>query len=134
VSLGDVGRHRGGCLSLPARFTDETLVKAGTEKDVDSRGGRRRPYSAWYELVPLPLDRLCPIGSHPGKRITVSISQTLPEVALGHSPFKNTRQSELSTTTPYPSTMGSAEWVAETQLAVGNGRHRASPAMPNRAR
>ncbi len=107
----------GGCLESSCAATDETLVQAGTEQDVDASG--KASYSAWYELVPVPSTAVSlPVA--PGNKITVAISQTLP--GLWAISIKNlTTGKSWSTTTPYPSTMGSAEWIEETPLALGTG-------------
>jgi hypothetical protein len=116
----------GGCLESSCAVTDETLVQAGTEQDVDASG--KASYSAWYELVPVPSTSVSlPVA--PGNKITVSISQTLPEVWAISIKNLTTGQS-WSTTTPYPSTMGSAEWVEETPLAIGTAGVGIT-AMPN---
>ncbi len=107
----------GGCLESSCAVTDETLIQAGTEQDVDANG--KASYSAWYELVPVPSTAVS-LPVSPGDKITVTINQTLPE--LWAVSIKNlTTGKSWSTTTPYPSTMGSAEWVEETPLAIGAG-------------
>ena len=116
----------GGCLESSCAVTDETLIQAGTEQDVDASG--KASYSAWYELIPVPSTAVSlPVA--PGNKITVTISQTLP--GLWAISIKNlTTGQSWSTTTPYPSTMGSAEWIEETPLAIGTGGVGIS-AMPN---
>ena len=105
----------GGCLQSSCAVTDETLIQAGTEQDVDASG--KASYSAWYELIPVPSTAVSlPVA--PGNKITVSISQTLPAVWAVSIKNLSTGQS-WSTTTPYPSTMGSAEWIEETPLELG---------------
>ena len=105
----------GGCLESSCAVTDETLIQAGTEQDVDASG--KATYSAWYELIPVPSTQVSlPVA--PGNTISVSISQTVPEVWAVSIKNLSTGQS-WSTTTPYPSTMGSAEWVEETPLEIG---------------
>jgi hypothetical protein len=105
----------GGCLETSCTVTDETLIQAGTEQDVDTSG--KASYYAWYELIPVPSTQVSlPVA--PGNKITVSISQSLPEIWAISIKNDSTGQS-WSTTTPYPSTMGSAEWVEETPLEIG---------------
>ena len=105
----------GGCLETSCAVTDETLIQAGTEQDVDASG--KASYSAWYELIPVPSTPVSlPVA--PGNTISVSISQTLPAVWAISIKNLSTGQS-WSTTTPYPSTMGSAEWINETPLQIG---------------
>src|SRR4051794_9516757 len=86
----------GGFLETSCAVTDETLVQAGTEQDVDARG--KASYSAWYELVPVPSTAVSlPVA--PGNKITVAISQTLP--GLWAISIKNlTTGKSWSTTTP----------------------------------
>ncbi|HEX4427874.1 MAG TPA: G1 family glutamic endopeptidase, partial [Frankiaceae bacterium] len=105
----------GGCLETSCAVTDETLIQAGTEQDVDASG--KASYYAWYELIPVPSTQVS-LPVSPGNEITVSISQTLPAVWAVSIKNVSTGQS-WSTTTPYPSTMGSAEWVEETPLEIG---------------
>ena len=93
----------GGCLGSPrARSTDETLVQAGTEQDVDCERGKPR-YSARYELVPVPSTSVSLAGSHP---VTRSPCVDQPERCRkfwGHPPSRNlTTGQSWSTTTPYP--------------------------------
>jgi Peptidase A4 family len=115
----------GGCLQSSCSLTDETLIQAGTEQDVDASG--KASYSAWYELIPVPSTQVSlPVA--PGNKISVSISQSLPAVWAVSIKNLSTGQS-WSTTTPYPSTMGSAEWVEETPLEIGTNLGLSS--MPN---
>jgi hypothetical protein len=116
----------GGCLESSCAVTDETLIQAGTEQDVDASG--KASYSAWYELVPVPSTPVS-LPVSPGDTVTVTISQSLPEVWAVTIKNDTTGQN-WSTTTPYPSTMGSAEWIEETPLAIGTGGVGIT-AMPN---
>ncbi len=107
----------GGCLESSCAITDETLIQAGTEQDVDASG--KASYYAWYELIPVPSTQVTlPVA--PGNKVSVSISQSLPAVWAISIKNLSTGQS-WSTTTPYPSTMGSAEWINETPLEIGTG-------------
>jgi hypothetical protein len=115
----------GGCLESSCAVTDETLIQAGTEQDVDASG--KASYSAWYELIPVPSTPVSlPVA--PGNTVTVTINQALPEVWDVTIRNDTTGQS-FSTTTPYPSTMGSAEWIEETPLELGTNLGLSS--MPN---
>jgi hypothetical protein len=116
----------GGCLETSCAVTDETLIQAGTEQDVDASG--KASYSAWYELVPVPSTAVS-LPVSPGDTVTVTINQTLPEV-WDVTIRNDTTGQNWSTTTPYPSTMGSAEWIEETPLAIGTGGVGIT-AMPN---
>lgn len=116
----------GGCLETSCAITDETLIQAGTEQDVDASG--KASYSAWYELVPVPSTPVS-LPVSPGDTVTVTINQTLPEI-WDVTIRNDTTGQQWSTTTPYPSTMGSAEWIEETPLAIGTSGVGIT-AMPN---
>ena len=105
----------GGCLESTCTATDSTLIQAGTGQDVDASG--KTSYYAWYELVPVPSTTVS-LPVSPGDKITVAINQTLP--GLWAISIRNVSTGKSwSTTTPYPSTLGSAEWIEETPLAIG---------------
>lgn len=115
----------GGCLDTSCTATDATLIQAGTEQDVAANG--RRSYSAWYELIPAPSTRVSlPVA--PGNRITVSIRQTIPGVWSIVMRNLTTGRS-WSKTTPYPSSLGTAEWVEETPLLISGANSQIS-ALP----
>jgi hypothetical protein len=116
----------GGCLETSCAITDETLIQAGTEQDVDASG--KASYSAWYELVPVPSTPVS-LPVSPGDTVTVTINQTQPEI-WDVTIRNDTTGQQWSTTTPYPSTMGSAEWIEETPLAIGTSGVGIT-AMPN---
>src|SRR5439155_23721914 len=42
----------GGCVNANCLVTDNTLIQAGTEQDVNNPLGP--PYSAWWEIIPGP--------------------------------------------------------------------------------
>lgn len=104
----------GGCLETSCTVTDNTLIQAGTGQDIDASG--KATYYAWYELIPVPSTTVSlPVA--PGNKITVAISQTVP--GLWSISIKNVSTGKSwSTTTPYPSTLGSAEWIEETPLEI----------------
>ncbi len=107
----------GGCLDASCTATDQTLIQAGTGQDVDASG--KRSYYAWYELIPAPSTTVAlPVA--PGNTITVTIKQTTPGVWTIAIRNVTTGRS-YSTTVPYASTMGSAEWIEETPLLLGTG-------------
>jgi Peptidase A4 family len=106
----------GGCVDSGCLVTDPTLIQTGTEQDVDSSG--HPSYSAWYELIPLPSINIS-MTVQPGDRMHASIA----ELATGSNLWKITlsdltRHETYSTTVPYTSTRGSAEWIDETPLIL----------------
>jgi hypothetical protein len=107
----------GGCLETSCLLTDSTLIQAGTEQDVAANG--KASYYAWYELIPAP-SLQTPLAVAPGNTVSVTIAQTLPEVWKITINNVSTGKS-WSTTVPYPSTYGSAEWIEETPVTVGGG-------------
>jgi Peptidase A4 family len=105
----------GGCMETSCTATDQTLIQTGTEQDVSSNG--TASYSAWYELIPAPSISIS-MTVQPGDHMHASLSQTLPEV-WQITLQDVTRNESFSTTLPYPSTEGSAEWIEETPLVLG---------------
>jgi hypothetical protein len=105
----------GGCLENSCTLTDQTLIQAGTEQDVAANG--TASYGTWYELIPAP-SISTPLVAHPGDTMTAAIKQTVPGV--WSISLKNvTTGKSWSTTVPYTSTGGSAEWIEETPLLIG---------------
>jgi len=105
----------GGCMETSCTLTDPTLIQAGTEQDVDESG--HATYSTWWEIIPLPsLQTSLPVS--PGDVVSVTISQTLPE--LWQISIRNrTSGRSFTTTVPYPSVFGSVEWIVETPIVIG---------------
>jgi hypothetical protein len=115
----------GGCMDTSCTTTDSTLIQTGTEQDVASNGAAS--YSAWYELIPAP-SMTVNMAVKPGDHMHAAIAQTLPGL------WKITLQDvttgkTFSTTTPYSSSEGSAEWIEETLLVIGTNAGFA--ALPN---
>lgn len=105
----------GGCLENSCTATDNTLIQAGTEQDVSAGGGAS--YGTWYELIPAP-SISTPLVAHPGDTMSAAIKQIVP--GLWSISLKNvTTGQNWSTTVPYTSTGGSAEWIEETPLLIG---------------
>lgn len=116
----------GGCLESSCTLTDQTLIQAGTEQDVAANGSAT--YGTWYELIPAP-SISTPLAAHPGDTISATIKRTLP--GLWSIALKNvTTGQNWSTTVPYLSTGGSAEWIEETPLLIGTSGTGIS-ALPN---
>ncbi len=117
----------GGCVTDDCSATDNTLIQAGTEQDVSATG--QASYDAWWEIIPEPETEIS-LPVHPGDKIYVSIDQadtpgiwsiTIENLSTGRS---------FSTTTPYSSSMDTAEWIEETPLEIGTGGTGLA-AMPN---
>ena len=118
----------GGCVDSGCTVTDSTLIQTGTEQDVSSTGAPS--YSAWYELVPAPSLTISSITVHPGDQMHASVSQVASDVNVWDITISDlTTGQSYSTTVPYSSTMGSAEWIEETPLEIGTNAGFA--ALPN---
>jgi len=107
----------GGCVDSGCTTTDQTLIQAGTEQDVNSRGVAS--YSAWWEIIPQPSTRVS-LSVSAGQRVRVDVAETTPQVwAIS---IKNlTTGRSFSTTTPYSSSYATAEWIEETPLIISGG-------------
>jgi hypothetical protein len=117
----------GGCMDTSCATFDPTLIQTGTEQDVSSNG--TASYSAWYELIPLPsipINMIVQPGDH--MHASVVFGQNVP--GLWTITLQDvTRGENFSTTVPYTSTEGSAEWIEETPLVIGTNAGFAP--MPN---
>jgi hypothetical protein len=119
----------GGCATDDCLATDQTLIQAGTESNVDTQG--RATYGAWYEIIPAPSLGIS-MEVQPGDHMHVDLSQIVPDVWV--VTIKDvTTNSTFAKTIPYPSTMGSAEWILETPVQVSASNPGFS-AMPNLTR
>lgn len=119
----------GGCENSNCSVQDETLIQAGTEQDV-SRSGKPS-YSAWWEVIPSPSVRIS-MKVRPGDHMHAQIRQVTPmvwKIAIADL----TSHKSFSTTVPYSSTEGSAEWIEETPLVIGGGSGGFAP-LPNLSR
>ena len=108
----------GGCVTDNCDVTDSTLIQAGTEQDVSSTG--QASYDAWWEIIPEPETEVSlPVSA--GNKIYVSIDEaTTPGIWSITIDNLSTGES-FSTTTPYSSSMDTAEWIEETPLEIGAG-------------
>lgn len=107
----------GGCLNVTCLASDNTLVQAGTEQDVDSSG--HASYSTWYEIIPAP-SISAPVAIAPGQRVYVNVWQVVP--GLWNIVIKNlTTGQSYSRNLPYTSSYASAEFIVETPLLIGAG-------------
>jgi Peptidase A4 family len=116
----------GGCLESSCTATDSTLIQTGTEQDVAANGAAS--YGTWYELIPAP-SISTPLVAHAGDSMSAAIKQVVPGLWT-ISLRNNTTKQSWSTTVPYTSTEGSAEWIEETPLLIGTSGTGIS-AMPN---
>jgi hypothetical protein len=118
----------GGCMDTSCTATDSTLIQTGTEQDVSSTGAAS--YSAWYELVPAPSITITNMTVSPGDTMSASIKEVVNDSNAWTITLTDvTRNESFSTTVPYSSTHGSAEWIEETPLVVGTNAGFA--ALPN---
>jgi hypothetical protein len=117
----------GGCVTDTCTITDNTLIQAGTEQDVTSSG--TASYDAWWEIVPDPETQIS-LPVSPGNQIEVTITQTAIPGDWSIVISNLTTGQQFSTTTPYPSTMDTAEWIEETPLEIGTSGTGLA-AMPN---
>jgi hypothetical protein len=118
----------GGCVNTDCTVTDPTLIQAGVGHDIDATGNA--DYYAWWEAIPAPLVRTS-LPVHPGDRVGVAIFEhRVPElwtIAI----VNITTRSLFTTTLPYPSTHGSAEWVIETPVVISEKGAVSVGPMPN---
>jgi peptidase A4-like protein len=119
----------GGCLNSSCLLTDSTLIQTGTEQDVAANGAAS--YSAWWEIIPAPSITISNFPVRPGDRMTANIASTVPGVWT-ITLANNTTGRTFNQTVPYPSTMGSAEWIVETPLIIGTNAGFSS--LPNLSR
>ena len=109
----------GGCIDAGCATTDSTLIQAGTEQDVDATG--HATYSAWYELIPAP-SLTVSMAVRPGDLIHADIHEVVTGSHVWSITMNNrTNGQSFSTTVPYSSTRGSAEWILETPLGISTG-------------
>jgi hypothetical protein len=117
----------GGCLEPSCLLVDPTLIQAGTNQDVDAEG--KASYSTWWEIIPLP-QILTPLAVGPGNHVRVTISQMLPEIWQIRIDNLSSGQS-FTTTVPYASSYGTAEWILETPTVISTDSGVGLAAMPN---
>ena len=107
----------GGCVDATCIVGDNTLIQTGTEQDVDAHG--KASYSAWWEIIPAPgLDISMTVA--PGDQMQATIAEVVTNSEVWKITLKNlTRNQTFTTTVPYSSTYGTAEWIDETPIVVG---------------
>jgi len=108
----------GGCITSDCLVGDSTLVQAGTEQDVTAQG--TPSYYAWWEIVPVPSIQFSTVKVNPGDQISVSLTQTTPEVwNIAFNDLTDGQSGTATQTIPYPSDYSTAEFIEETPLSVG---------------
>lgn len=122
----------GGCVDAGCTQTDNTLIQAGTESDVNAKG--RGIYSAWLELIPAPSIVIHKRVS-PGDLMSVDIRQMTPSPnEVWTIKVRNiTRGWKFVQTVPYSSTLMTAEWITETPIVI-NGTGTGFAALPTLSR
>jgi Peptidase A4 family len=108
----------GGCVTDNCQVTDNTLIQAGTEQDVAKAG--KASYGAWWEIIPEPQTKVS-LPVRPGNKIKVSIAQASTPGDWSIVIDNLTTGRRFATTTPYASSMDTAEWIEETPLVIGTG-------------
>src|SRR4051794_34015063 len=122
----------GGCVDAGCTVPDNTLIQTGTESDVSAGGAAS--YSAWWELIPGPsIDISMPVAA--GDHTHSSIAELVTGSNVWTITLQNvTRGQTFTTTVPYSSTHGTAEWIEETPLLLGtNAGFAALPNLSNPA-
>jgi peptidase A4-like protein len=117
----------GGCVDAGCTVTDNTLIQTGTEQDVAADG--TKSYSAWWEVIPAPsIGITMTVG--PGDHMHASIAEAVAGSNVWNITLTDvTRNETFTTTVPYASTHGTAEWIEETPLIIGTNAGLAS--LPN---
>jgi hypothetical protein len=118
----------GGCLDAGCTVGDNTLIQTGTEQDVDASGSPS--YSAWYELVPAPSLTITGMTIKPGDRMSASIAETTTPETWSIKIKDVTRGESYSTTVPYTSDYGTAEWIEEVPTVISGLNSGIAP-LPN---
>ena len=109
--------------------TDNTLIQAGTEQDVDAGG--TASYSAWWELIPAPGVTIDTLPVKAGDHVHVDIREVLQNSEIWQFTFQNvTTGTSWTQTVPYSSTYGTAEWIEETPLVIDTSGNALNP-LPN---
>jgi hypothetical protein len=118
----------GGCVNDNCSVTDNTLIQAGTEQNVSKSGAAS--YGTWWEIIPQPQTSTS-LAVEPGQTVKVTITESTSTPGDWSIVIKNlTTGKSFSTTTPYSSSMDTAEWIEETPLEIGTTGSGLA-AMPN---
>ena len=106
----------GGCLDTSCTSSDDTLIQAGIEQDVDASGNAQ--YYAWWETIPAPLVSV-DLAVRPGDLVHVDITESTVTPEVWTITIANrTTGGTFSITLPYTSSYATAEWVIETPVAI----------------
>ncbi len=107
----------GGCVDKDCQITDGTLIQAGTEQDVGTDGSAA--YSAWWEIIPEPATTITSLTIHAGDTMFVSITENPAGSEMWDIVVKDvTTGKQFTTSTPYPSSYATVEWIEETPVVV----------------
>jgi hypothetical protein len=122
----------GGCVDAKCHVTDNTLIQAGTEQDVNAKG--IASYSAWWELIPAPSMTISKFKVGPGDAMFVDIKEMTADANVWMITVKDvTRGGTFTQTVPYSSSHLTAEWIEETPVAV-NGSNVSVGPLPSLSR
>ena len=106
----------GGCLDTSCTTSDDTLIQAGIEQDIDASGNAR--YYAWWEAIPAPLVAT-DLVVRAGDLVHVDISESAVTPELWTIVIANrTTGGSFSITLPYTSSYATVEWVIETPVVI----------------
>ena len=106
----------GGCLDTSCTTSDDTLIQAGIEQDVDAAG--QAQYYAWWEAIPAPLVAV-DLVIRPGDLVHVDIAESAVTPGIWTITIADrTTGGAFSITLPYTSTYATVEWVIETPVVI----------------
>jgi hypothetical protein len=106
----------GGCVDVDCTIGDTTLIQAGTEMDVNANG--TASYGAWWEIIPEPATPI-DMTIHLGDAMYVSINEDPAGSETWTILVKDlTSGKKFTTSTPYPSSYATVEWIVETPVVV----------------
>jgi hypothetical protein len=119
----------GGCVDVDCNVTDTTLIQAGTEMDVDTSGNAT--YGAWWEIIPEPSTPI-DMTIHAGDAMYVSINEDSSGSEMWTIVVKDvTTGQKFTTSTPYPSSYATAEWIVETPVVIDDQGNVTVGPLPN---
>jgi Peptidase A4 family len=117
----------GGCVNDDCDVSDDTLIQAGTEQDVNKKG--KASYGAWWEIIP-ETETAVTLAVSAGNKIAVSINETSTPGDWSIVIKNLTTHKQFSTTQEYSSSEDTVEWIEETPLEIGT-TGTGIAAMPN---
>jgi Peptidase A4 family len=120
----------GGCLDTSCTASDDTLIQAGIEHDVDASGNAH--YYAWWEAIPAPLVSV-DLAVRAGDLVHVDISESVGTPGVWTITIADrTTGGSFAIQLPYASSYGTVEWVIETPVVITESGVRVGP-MPDLA-